>query len=158
LKQDYRETERRERSSTSKTIAIQIPGIAMTKVRRLAAVGALLAFIAWLSSPDTQGEPGKKPVADPVVRPAKAPAPTPEAALAEPKFNQGGVQTYTTLQGENLFALQIKPKLEPAPVRNRDILIMVSVAASQAGDWIAAHQIADGFFQTANKGDQIALW
>ena len=85
----------------------------MTKLRRLLAVGAVLALVAWLTSPDSKGEPGKN-VADPVVRAAQAEL-SAEAALAQSKFAGGEVISYQTLKGENLCACKSSRSLNPCP-------------------------------------------
>jgi tetratricopeptide (TPR) repeat protein len=136
----------------------------MTKVRRLAAVLAGLAVAAVISSQLWGQNPtGRKD------RPALLPndgtrlagenAADPESALARSKFTQGGVVTYQPAQGDPLFALQLKPKLEPTPRRPRDYLVLVSTSAGQAGaPWTAARQIAEAVFKDARAEDRVSLW
>src|SRR4051812_1867933 len=91
----------------------------MTKMRRLVAVLSVFVVAALVCLTRSQGEPGK-PNAGPLVRPMPPRERQAEKELTGSKFEQGGVITYTTLKGENLFALQVKPQLPPAPVRKRD--------------------------------------
>src|SRR5262245_13954597 len=132
----------------------------MTKVCRLLASAAVVAALVWWSSSNSQGEPVQRLTSMPA-RPqaGKAAAKDSEAALAESKFTQDGVLTYRPLEGETFFALQLKPQLEPVPIRNRDYLIMVCTSAAQAGEpFIAAHQIAEAIVETAKPGDRVSLW
>jgi hypothetical protein len=131
----------------------------MTKSRRLLVIVAGLAVVAVIASSRLQSE-GQNSKARPVVRPV---APAEERNVdrkpAGSRFDNGGVITYQTLKGENLFALQLKPQLAPVPVRKRDYLILICNAAAQAGEpWIASTQIADAIIQTAGPDDRIALW
>src|SRR5438045_1594871 len=108
----------------------------MTNVRRLLAVAAALAVAAILSS-RTWGEPTgqvrKSILPGDGGRPAADKGADPESALAQSKFEQGGVLTYRPVEGDAYFALQLKPALAPAPRRPRDYVIVVSTSASQAG-------------------------
>ena len=71
----------------------------------------------------------------------------------------GSAHSYQPVKGDAYFALQVQPKLEPAPARPRDYLIMLSTAATQGGpSWAAGHQIADGIIETAKESDRISLW
>ena len=53
--------------------------------------------------------------------------------LAVTKFSTLPALTYQVRDGEMLFAWQIKPTLEAAPARPRDVLVLVDTSASQAG-------------------------
>jgi len=129
----------------------------MTKQRRLLASVAGLAMVAAVSLSRSQGEPGQKgPAVRPVVPVEERNL---EKELAGSKFDRGGVITYQTLKGENLFALQLKPQLPAAPIRKRDYLIVICNSAAQAGEpGIAANQIADAIIETAGPDDRVSLW
>ncbi len=131
-----------------------------TRARRILAITGLLALVAIVSSSRSHGEPGQNPKPGPVVRPVVPIGErNVEKELAGSKFEQGGVITYRTLKGENLFALQLKPQMAPVPVRKRDYLIMICNSAAQAGEpWIASTQIADAIIETAGPDDRISLW
>jgi hypothetical protein len=130
----------------------------MTMVRRFVAVVAFLGLAAYVSTA-LQGQPGTKTSrpTTPQVSPAKQVSQLAEAS--ESRFDVGGIITYQPVQGDLYFALQVKPKLDPTPQRPRDILIMLSTAATQAGpSWIAGHQIAEGIIESAKEHDRISLW
>src|SRR6266545_155416 len=135
----------------------------MTNVRRLVAVAAGLAVVDFLSS-RSWGEPQSGKVRNSTLpgdgsRPAAGQAADPEAALAQSKFEQGGVLSYKPLEGDNYFALQLQPKLDPAPRRPRDYLLLVSTAAGQSGAaWNAARQLTEAVIKDAGPQDRIALW
>src|SRR5688572_8387290 len=109
----------------------------MTEVRRLKAVSALLALAAILTCSHVWGEALNKPSTRPsrggtVLAPAHADG-LDEGELVQSKFARGGMLTYRTTEGDLLFALQLKPRLEAVPARPRDYLVMVDTSASQVG-------------------------
>ena len=53
--------------------------------------------------------------------------------LAVTKFSTQPALTYQIKGGDLLFAWQIRPTVEAAPARPRDVLVMVDTSASQAG-------------------------
>src|SRR6266849_1322160 len=136
---------------------------AMTYVRRLRAAWAVLALAAILTNSHVWGEVDKK-------SPEKGrPATTkggPERAdrditedLANTKFAQASVLTYRTTGGETLFALQIKPKLDPVAARPRDYLVMVDTSASQVKAPLAAAQsLTRELSATLKADDRLAIW
>ncbi len=129
----------------------------MTKTRRLLAVAVGIVVVVAIASSRLQGQPGGK--AGPIIRPVNVADRNLERELADSKFEKGGVVTYETLQGEVLFAYQLKPQLPNVPVRKRDYVIVICDSAAHAGEpRIAAGQIADGIVQTAGPHDRIALW
>src|SRR5262245_25890336 len=137
----------------------------MTKTRRLLAVAAGIAVLVVIASSQLQGQPGGK--AGPLIRPVSPADRNVETELASAKFDKGGMVTYEMLNGEILFAYQLKPQLPSAPVRKqgsvptdkRDVVIVICDSAAQAGEpRIAAGQIADGIIQTAGPDDRVALW
>ena len=107
----------------------------MTYVRRLKVVGVVLTLVAIITTSHLWGEPAK-PVHG--KRLARAHNHAPDLAdegftddLAESKFAKGGMVTYRTSEGDSLFAVQIKPKLEAAPDRPRLFVHTVRVALSR---------------------------
>ena len=79
--------------------------------------------------------------------------------LAVTKFSQLPALTYQVRSGETLFAWQIKPTLEAAPVRPRDFLIMVDTSASQAGKPLQqARQIISALSATLTADDRVSIW
>src|SRR5271163_3557852 len=105
----------------------------MTNVRRLLAVASGLAVTAVLTA-QLWGEPNDGQVRKSVLpgdgnRPAAGKGVDPESALAQSKFEQGGVLTYKPAEGDPYFALQLQPKLDPIPRRPRDYLVLVSTSA-----------------------------
>jgi tetratricopeptide (TPR) repeat protein len=135
----------------------------MTSVRRLILAGAFIALAAVLINAHLWGEPSKK-APDPWRfngrRHALAKAEENFAEdLANSKFARGGLLTYKTTAGDIMFALQIKPKLDPAPARPRDILVMVDTSASQVkGPLSAAINIAEELISHLGAGDHVAVW
>jgi hypothetical protein len=135
----------------------------MTYVRRLRAVGAILALAAVLTTSHVWGDPAnktseKRRVGSKRTTPAKADQDFVED-LASSKFAKGGVLTYRTTGGDVLFALQLKPKLEPAPSRPRDYLVMVDTSASQVkGPLTIATDIAAALAAQAGTQDRLAIW
>lgn len=135
----------------------------MTYVRRLKAVGAVLALAALVTNSHVWGESAKKA---PEQRRSSAPKITTEKAeddiaegLANTKFARAAVLTYRTTGGETLFALQIKPKLDPVPERPRDYLVMVDTSASQVKAPLAtARALTEALSTALNPEDRIAIW
>src|SRR5262249_22899512 len=66
-----------------------------------------------------------------------------------------------TVAGELYFALQVKPQMEAAGARPRDIVILVDDAASQARGALAiARQIAEQLVTSAaaRTDDRVSIW
>src|ERR1051325_3273992 len=115
----------------------------MTKVRRFVAVVAFLGVAAIVST-SSQGQSGKKKASGPVTTPQLTPAKEASqlAEASESRFGLPGVNTYQPIKGDLYFALQLQPKLDKAPDRPRDILVMMSTTATQGGPgWIAVVDI-----------------
>jgi tetratricopeptide (TPR) repeat protein len=135
----------------------------MTYVRRLKAAGVALALAAIVTNSHVWGESAKK-------APEKHRSPTSKASLdkgdsdiaedlANTKFAKAAVLTYHTTTGDNLFALQIKPKLDPVPERPRDYLVMVDTSASQAkGPLAAAQALTEAVGAALKADDRMAIW
>ncbi|WP_157368538.1 vWA domain-containing protein, partial [Zavarzinella formosa] len=75
------------------------------------------------------------------------------------KFTNRPAVAYRTLDGQTYFAVQVRPDLPAAPVRPRDIAILVDTSASQAGNPLeTARQICREVIATANESDRISVW
>jgi len=126
----------------------------MTKIHRLLLVLTGLVITEFLSVPTSSGQPRTKDLLGVSSSPVAV-----DEALAASKFAETALLTYKTLEGETLFALQVKPDLKAPPRRPRDYVIMVSSAATQGGEgWIASQQIAQEIIAKADDTDRIALW
>jgi hypothetical protein len=130
----------------------------MTRVRRLLAAGSFLAIPAIIVATHLWGEPGRKelqklqPNAARIVRSL-------DENFAESKFATSSVLAYETAQGDLLFALQVQPKLEAAPARPRDVLILVDTSASKAlGAWESMKKLTAALAAQGAAQDRFAVW
>jgi len=74
------------------------------------------------------------------------------------RFAGRSIITYKTVQGENLYALQLQPTIE-AVSRPKDILVLVDTSASQAnGPLKTAREITQGLAKTLGPDDRISVW
>src|SRR5206468_10362953 len=81
-----------------------------------------------------------------------------EEDLAHSKFSEKRVLTYKKQDGQELFALQVQPKLEAPAVRPRDYLLMLDTSASQAGLPLTfVKKFADQFVGKTNPTDRSSL-
>lgn len=134
----------------------------MNNVRRLKAVGAVLALAAVVTSAHVWGEPTDKSqerfrTSSGLLPPDKNTNQFGED-LTECKFADRAVLTYRTQSGDTLFALQVQPKLDAGPARPRDLLILVDTSASQAGRPLTgALALAKALVAAAAPGDRVAL-
>jgi tetratricopeptide (TPR) repeat protein len=131
----------------------------MTRARRLWVVAAGIVTAALINS-FSQGEAvdNQAPVVRPK-RPAALEAAAPVADNAPSRFDKAGIVTYRTLKDDSYFALQVQPELPAVARRPRDMLILVSSSAAQAGPaWVASRQLAEGVIQRAGESDTISLW
>jgi hypothetical protein len=134
----------------------------MTYVRRLKAVGAVLALAAIITNSHVWGESANKPPEKRRAAASKVRTQPGEQDIAEDlantKFAKAAVLTYRTTGGETLFALQIKPKLDPVPERPRDYLVMVDTSASQAKAPLAtARALTEALSAALKADDRIAI-
>ncbi len=102
--------------------------------------------------------------------PAKAPAPVgnadgrPDGAklvddLAVTRFTNLPALTYKATGGDTLFAWQVKPTLDAAPPRPRDILVVGDTSASQAGRPLQqARQNVLGLAGALAADDRVSVW
>jgi hypothetical protein len=134
----------------------------MTRIRRFGAVGAILSLSAIFTWTLVRGDQGKTPSKLPISSGSKSISDGGknwEEDLARTKFTSNSVLTYRKQDGEQFFALQVKPKLDPAPARPRDYLVMIDTSASQVGLPLRASQkIAEEIVNTAQTNDRISLW
>jgi hypothetical protein len=122
----------------------------MLAVRRLIAVGAVLALAGilagsqlWGESPGRDGEQTKNLHGSGGLRKDNANAGDRRFAenLGLSRFSDKPLVLYRTEEGETLMALQVKPQLAAAPARPRDYLILIDTSASKA----------DGQLETAQR-------
>lgn len=79
--------------------------------------------------------------------------------LAVTKFSTLPAITYQVRSGETLFAWQLKPALEAAPARPRDVLVLVDTSASQAGKPLQqARQIVAALAGGMTADDRVSVW
>ncbi len=128
----------------------------MTTVRRLMAIGAVLALVAIVLGSPLWGDtsPGKalsgsqgKDKQDLMEQVAAA------------KIAQEGVLTYQTRDGDTLFALKVQPNLDKPAPRPRDILILVDTTASQAGPfYFVERTLVHQLTSALEASDRVAIW
>jgi len=133
----------------------------MTFLKRLRVLPVVLGVAATLAALGTSlfgdGRPGSNPV-----KPGDTARPD-GGKLVEDivinKFSKLPVLTYQFRDGQTLFAWQVKPTIEAAPVRPRDILVMVDMSASQAGRPLQqARQILTGLTSVLSPNDRVSVW
>jgi tetratricopeptide (TPR) repeat protein len=136
----------------------------MTEVRRLLAVGAVLALGTVITCSQIWGEPaGTKayPIrkgTDNALEPREG-DPRFSDDLAPSKFADNPVLLYTTRDKHQYFSLQVKPQLDPVPQRPRDILIAIDNSASQArGPLATSIKLAENIIANAAAEDRFAIW
>ncbi len=134
----------------------------MTRIRRFGVVCAILGLSAVFTWTIVRGDQEKKSSKLPISSGSKSVAgglDRWEEDLASTKFSANSVQTYRKQDGEQLFALQVKPKLDTAPTRPCDYLVMIDTSASQIGLPLrAAQKITEAIVDTAKPGDRVSIW
>jgi tetratricopeptide (TPR) repeat protein len=79
--------------------------------------------------------------------------------LALTKFSKLPALTYQPRDGAMLFAWQVKPQVEAAPARPRDVLVVVDNSASQAGKPLQqARDILTAYAATLGANDRVSVW
>lgn len=79
--------------------------------------------------------------------------------LAITKFSKLPVLTYQLRDGDTLFAWQIKPTVNPTPIRPRDVLVLVDTSASQGGRPLQqARRIVASLPGVLNSNDRVSVW
>jgi tetratricopeptide (TPR) repeat protein len=130
----------------------------MTYVRRLRAVGAVLALAAVVTNAHVWGD-SQKSAKDNLRSAAQSPAADVAEDLTPSKFTNGDAISYRTSAGETLFALQIKPRLDALPAKPLDLLVMIDTSASQArGPLASAIKIAETLANAAGEQDRVSIW
>ena len=133
----------------------------MTILRRLRVLPAVLGVAAVTAAVGTSLFGDVRPKTGPV-NPADAGRPDGGQLLDElalTKFTNLPALTYQPRDREMLFAWQVKPQLEAAPARPRDVIVVVDVSASQAGKPMKqASQILGGYAASLAAGDRVSVW
>ena len=129
----------------------------MTYVRRLRAVGAVLALTAIVTNAHVWGDSQKS------LKNKGRSSQENQAAggedLTPSKFANGDAISYRTSAGETLFALQLKPRLDALPAKPLDLLVMIDTSASQAqGPLASAIKITEQLAAAAGANDRLAVW
>src|SRR5437016_3325035 len=111
----------------------------MLELRRLLAAGTLLSLAALLTYAHVRGEPGREKEVDRRHPNAPAGAAALRAdkeawqKLVESRFARVPFGTYKPEdKDEQVFWLQLQPKLPDAPALPRDVLVLVDTSASKA--------------------------
>jgi tetratricopeptide (TPR) repeat protein len=134
----------------------------MIAVRRLAAVGAFLGLAAAITSPRVWGEPKREQELK-AYRSNSSTPPVPDRQFAEDlavsRFAEQSFLAFDTTKGERYFALQLKPKLDPAPARPRDIAVLVDTSASKAqGPLEDEKRLVTALVDHLGPNDRMAIW
>ena len=137
----------------------------MTKSRLLLSLTALLGLAAtgWCQGPAPRV--ASRPAA-PNAPKATAPSlSTPDqersgnAAQDASPFAKLGIFTYGPNSTERDFAFGLQPQLPASTVAGRDYLVMMSVAATQAGEgYLASTQIVDQMIKLIGPKDRLRIW
>jgi tetratricopeptide (TPR) repeat protein len=134
----------------------------MTTIRRLVALCAVLSLAVVYTCADVWGGNDEKSKQDRRLSTGKSTGRDESnftEELAASKFAGGGMLTYRTRDGAQLFALQIKPEIGSLPPRPRDYLVMVDTSASQVGQPLAtAKRLAEEIAARARDDDRVAIW
>jgi hypothetical protein len=131
----------------------------MTHVRRLVAVGAVLALVVVYTCSHVLGDPSRdKNRFHPTDGSAAAPAAAAEEQ-ARSRFADQPVVTYRTKDGELLFALQLQAKLEAGEHQPRDFAVLVDTTAGQAlGSLPVAKRLVELVAGKLAADDRMAIW
>jgi len=136
----------------------------MIQIRRLTAVGAILAAGAIIACSSIWAQPGsekelKALPKDGKSRPAVVEKDRFAPDLERNNFGGRSVIVYDTVAGERLFALQVQPKLADAPVLPVDYLVLIDTSASKAlGALATAQKLVTQLRRQLGNEDRLALW
>ena len=133
----------------------------MTFLKRLRVLPAVLGVAAALAALGSSLFGDMRPGANPVRpgQPARPDGGQLAEDLAVTKFSKLPVLTYQPRDGDLLFAWQVKPAVEPAPARPRDVLVVVDTSASQAGLPLRqARQILTTLASALTPDDRVSVW
>src|SRR5205809_1103783 len=131
----------------------------MTEVRRLLAVGAVLALATVFTCSYLWGEAGDQ--APRQVKNAALPGEREvlHEDLARDKFAKQKALAYQNADGDVLFALQVKHDLKPAAPRPRTFVILVDTSASKGmGPLESAKKLAGAVVGQAGAKDRVGIW
>jgi tetratricopeptide (TPR) repeat protein len=134
----------------------------MTILKRLRVLPAVLGAAAALAAIGTTLFGDFRPGANPPKNRDDVPR-TDGARLVEElavtKFSKLPTLTYQPRDGDMLFAWQIRPTVEAATARPRDLLVVVDASASQAGKPLQqARQIISSLSSGLTAGDRMDIW
>src|SRR4051812_49171578 len=137
----------------------------MIEVRRVTAVGAIVALAAIVTCTHVWGDPKrdkdkeKEDLAWRLGKGDRAGDKLDREFAEEFNLNRFGDQLvvcYQTTEGDTLAAVQLKPNLEAAGVLPRDILVLIDTSASKAqGPLASAIKIAEALKGKVTKEDRI---
>jgi len=130
----------------------------MTKAIRLVGVCTLLGVLA--GDRLTAGQPTRPMPPRPA---ATGLSPQQQRAAEEANdkspFAQVGVFTYRPAPTRQIFALSLRPELPGSQPEGRDFLVLMSLAANQAGEgWLASMQIVEQMALRVGPQDRVSLW
>src|SRR5436305_7397759 len=124
-------------------------------VQRLRAAGVVLALGAIVTCEFVWGDGARGRRDLPTAAPARGPSDEPPPS----RFANQPAIAYQTSQGDLVFALQLQPRLDPAPKRPRDVLVMVDTSASQAArGLVQARGLVAGLAAGLAPADRLAVW
>jgi tetratricopeptide (TPR) repeat protein len=133
----------------------------MTFLKRLRVLPVLLGVAATLVAAGTSLFGDMRPGNDPIKLsdPIRPDGGRLVEELALTKFSKLPALTYQLRDGEMLFAWQVKPAVEAAPARPRDVLVVVDTSASQAGKPLhQARQIVAALSGGLSPNDRLSVW
>jgi tetratricopeptide (TPR) repeat protein len=134
----------------------------MTKSRLLLSLTALLGLAAtgWCQgqTPQLVSRPvAKAPTTPKLTTPDQERAGN--AAQDSSPFAKLGIYSYRPNKAEQMFAVLLQPELPASTVEGRDYLVLMSVAATQAGQgYLASTQIVDQMIKLVGPKDRLSIW
>ncbi len=133
----------------------------MSFLKRLRVLPAVLGVAAALAAAGTSLFGDMRPGSGPgiAVDPGRPDGGRIVEDLALTKFSKLPALTYQLQNGEMLFAWQVKPTVEAAPARPRDLVVIVDASASQAGIPLRqARQILNTLSDSLSPQDRVSVW
>jgi hypothetical protein len=130
----------------------------MTRVRRLAAAGAILSLAVVYTCTFVLGDPSRDKKSPQAGDDTPAKSALPEE-FQDSKFADKPVVSYTAVDGSKYFAAQLAAKNISTERRQREIVILVDTSAGQAqGGLAVAKLLAPALVNAAGADDRIQLW
>ncbi|VTS05921.1 VWA domain-containing protein [Tuwongella immobilis] len=132
----------------------------MKLLRRLRAVAAGLTVVAAAASTQVWGDTdsgrsSRREIAPPTL----LTRPDLSKDLSAGRFSTRPLLTYTTPEGETVFALQVRPGLSAVSARPRDIAVVIDTTASQAGKPMQmAREILEKLASQLSPVDRLSVW